>query len=323
MDRILAIQAFIRVVETGSFVRAAEKLDLSTTSTSRLVGELETRLGTRLLHRTTRRLNLTDEGSRFFDRASQILADLDDAEAEVGANVHTPSGRLRLSVPMSFGVRHLSPLLSKYRALYPDVHLEVSVADRIADLVEEGFDLALRITRRLQPGHHVARRLGSIRLVVCASPNYLSKYGVPASPEDLSAHNCLTQLNSVYSERWNFEGAKGEIAVPVRGTFRADNGDMMRMAALAGEGIILEPTFIVGDDLARGDLVPLLLDWPVPHAEALAVYPSRRHLSAKVRTFLDFLQREFKEDPSWDAWLHGQKSLAKASGKRRRQKPET
>lgn len=303
MDRIQAMQAFVRVVESGSFVRAADRLGLSTTSTSRLVGELETHLGTRLLQRTTRRLSLTDEGRRYFERASQLLADLDEAEAEIGARMRLPSGRLRLSVPLSFGVRHLAPLLSGYRARYPDVQLEISAADRLADLIDEGFDLALRITRRTPPGHHVAKRLASIRLVVCAAPAYLDKFGMPKHPAELAAHNCLTQLSNDYAERWQFVGAEGELSVPVKGSFRCDSGDMMRIAALDGEGIVLEPSFIVGEDLASGALVPLLRDWEIPPAEALAVYPSRRHLSAKVRSFVEFLQQSFSDEPSWDAWM--------------------
>lgn len=302
MDRLQAIQAFVRVVETGSFVRAAEKLGISTTSTSRLVADLEAHLGTRLLQRTTRRLHITEAGRRFFERATQIVADLDEAEAEVGSATVTPSGLLRVSVPTSFGLLYLASLFPAYRAQYPQVQLEISATDRIVDLVEEGFDLAIRVSGQHRLSY-VARHLAPIRLVVCASPEYLARYGKPETPQALAQHNCLTHSTGPYAVTWSFQGDDGTVAVQVRGGFRADNGDLLRTAALAGEGIILEPTFIVGEDLACGTLVPLLLDWPVPQATVMAVYPTRRHLSAKVRTFVDFLQQAFAGEPVWDRWI--------------------
>lgn len=302
MDRWYAMKVFIRVVEAGSFVNAAEKLELSTTATSRLVADLESHLGTRLLQRTTRRLHLTESGQRYFERARQLLTDLEEAEAEAGEGTQKPHGLLRVSVPASFGILHLASLLPVYRRQYPDVMLEVFASDRMVDLVNDGFDLAIRLSTHHHPTQ-VGRKLAPIHLVVCASPAYLATHGMPEAPSDLSKHNCLTHPNGLWAEKWHFEGRDGHIEVPVRGKFRADNGELLRAAALAGEGIIFEPTFIVGGDLASGALVPLLRDWRVPEGSAMAVYPTRRFLSAKVRTFIEFLQNAFEKAPSWDAWM--------------------
>ncbi|QRN52215.1 LysR family transcriptional regulator [Dyella caseinilytica] len=303
MDRFLSMQAFAKVVEAGSFVRGAEKLGMSTTSVSRLIAELEEHLGTRLLQRTTRRLHLTDAGHRFIERATQLLTDLQEAEAEVGSATTTPRGRLRISVPLTFGVRHLAELFPRYRMTYPEVELEVHSTDRRVDLIEEGFDLALRLSLEIPPTY-VARPLTVVRLVVCAAPDYLKRHGTPRAPQDLAEHNCLTLPSGGFEGRWPLQDADGVVTtVRVRGDFRADSGDLLRSAALAGQGIILLPTFIVGDDLARGDLVPLLPTWRPPHTDAMIIYPTRRFVSAKVHTFTEFLQQQFAGDPPWDRWM--------------------
>ncbi|GGA14132.1 LysR family transcriptional regulator [Dyella caseinilytica] len=297
------MQAFAKVVEAGSFVRGAEKLGMSTTSVSRLIAELEEHLGTRLLQRTTRRLHLTDAGHRFIERATQLLTDLQEAEAEVGSATTTPRGRLRISVPLTFGVRHLAELFPRYRMTYPEVELEVHSTDRRVDLIEEGFDLALRLSLEIPPTY-VARPLTVVRLVVCAAPDYLKRHGTPRAPQDLAEHNCLTLPSGGFEGRWPLQDADGVVTtVRVRGDFRADSGDLLRSAALAGQGIILLPTFIVGDDLARGDLVPLLPTWRPPHTDAMIIYPTRRFVSAKVHTFTEFLQQQFAGDPPWDRWM--------------------
>ena len=302
MDRFQSIQAFSKVVEAGSFVRGAEKLGISTTSASRLIAELEQHLGTRLLQRTTRRLHLTDAGRRFIERATQLLSDLEEAEAEVGSTTTTPRGLLRISVPLTFGVRHLAELFPRYRRKYPEVELEVHATDRRVDLIEEGFDLAVRLSSEVPPTY-VARPLITVRLVVCAAPVYLKQHGTPRSPQELAEHNCLTLPSGGYEDRWPLEGSDGIVTVHVRGDFRADSGDLLRSAALAAQGIVLLPTFIVGDDLLQGSLVPLLPTWKPPRGEAKVVYPTRRFLSAKVRTFAEFLQQQFAGDPPWDRWL--------------------
>ncbi|SDY33737.1 DNA-binding transcriptional regulator, LysR family [Variovorax sp. YR266] len=302
MDRLNAMQAFVAVVEAGSFVRAAEALGVSKTSISRLVVDLEAHLGTRLLQRTTRRVRPTQAGERFFARASLLLSDLEEAESEVTWTTLTASGLLRLSVPLSFGQRHLAPLFPLYRNQYPDVQLEVSLTDQMVDLVDEGFDLAIRAT----PQHretYVARHLAPIRMVICASPAYVAKHGAPETPEALTRHNCLTKTSGANSETWTVSQAGNTISVPVRGSMRADSGDVLCTAALADEGVIVMPTFMVGDDIARGSLVPLLLDWQFRPVTLMAVYPTRRYLSAKVRTFVEFMQKAFAGEPAWDRWI--------------------
>ncbi|MEW9897121.1 LysR family transcriptional regulator [Chitinivorax sp. PXF-14] len=302
MDRLLAMQTFARVVEAGSFVRAAERLGISTTAASRLVADLEARLATRLLNRTTRRLSLTEAGQAYYERCQQILHDIDDAEIAVGSETRRPAGLLRLSAPFTFGHRHLAPLLLSYRAAYPEVTVEVSLSDRMIDLVEEGIDLALRITRQPAP-NLVARRLAPARILPCAAPAYLARHGTPGTPAELASHNCLVYTYGGMHTEWRFAGPEGDTAVRVAGSLRANNGDMLRAAALAGEGIVLEPSFNIGDDLRSGRLVPLLPAYRVAALGILAVYPSRRYLSAKVRSFVDHLVAGMGEAPPWDTWL--------------------
>lgn len=299
MDKLTAMQVFVKVVESGSFVKAADHLDLSATAVSRHVAELEASLGTRLLQRTTRRLHLTDAGRRYVERCQQILGDLDEADAAVRDETLSPRGLLRVSVPASFGLLHLAPLLPQFQLRYPDVVLEVEVSDRMVDLVEEGYDLALRITAQLAPTL-VARRLATIHVVPCASPAYIARHGAPETPQALADHECLVYTNADRRYEWRF----GEERVKVGGRFRCNNGDMLRAAALAGEGIICEPSFLVGEDLRAGRLVPLLQDWPLSQLALHAVYPSRRHLTARVRAFVDFLVERIGDPPGWDAWMH-------------------
>lgn len=308
MDRLLAMQTFAKVVETGSFVRAAEKLDISTSAVSRLVAELETHLNARLLQRTTRRLSLTDAGRAYFERAQQIIADVDEAEAEVGSEASRPSGWLRFTAPVSLGTRHLAAVLPRYCAQYPLVHPDVSLSDRAVDLVEEGLDMGLRIAAQL-PGSYVARRIAPIRIVACAAPGYLVTHGTPKTPADLKDHRALAYSYAADGETWTFsDNQQRRTSVQVRSTFRANNGDVLCEAARAGEGIIMQPTFLVGEDLRAGRLVPLLPDYTLPELTLHAIYPSRRHLSAKVRSLVDFLQSQWGEAPPWDCWMQGSES---------------
>jgi DNA-binding transcriptional LysR family regulator len=275
MDRLASMRTFVKVAEAGSFVRGADQLGISTTSASRLVAELEEHLGSRLLQRTTRKLHLTDAGQRYFERATQLLSDLEEAEEEVGSATTTPRGRLRISVGQTFGVRQLSSVFPRFQEKFPEVELEVSATDRRIDLIEEGFDLAVRMSLEIPPTY-VARRLCTIRVVVCGSPGYLARHGTPRVPQDLSGHNCLTIPRGGFEDRWLFEGDEGPLTVQVRGNYRSDSGDLLRAAALAGQGLVYVPTFIVGEELARGELVPLLREWKTPSIEARVVYPTRR-----------------------------------------------
>jgi DNA-binding transcriptional LysR family regulator len=201
-------------------------------------------------------------------------------------------------------VRHLAPAIAAYGERHPRVRFDVELSDRVVDLVEEGFDLAVRMSLEI-PATYVARRLCAIRVVVCGSPGYLATRGTPAIPQDLASHNCLTVPSGGFEDRWLFEGAEGAITVQVRGDYRSDSSDLLRAAALAGPGLVYLPTFIVGEELARGELVPLLREWKTPSLEARVVYPTRRFVSAKVRAFTEFLQEEFAGDPPWDRWMAG------------------
>ncbi len=300
MDRLRAFEVFTTVVSRGGFAKAAEALDTSPANVTRYVNELETHLGVRLLNRTSRRLSLTEAGEALYERARAILDEIAEAEAAASASAVEPRGRLRINAPLSFGVLHLAPLWPKFMALHPKVELEISLSDRVVDLVEEGYDLAIRISRGGSQTH-VARKLATSRNIVCASPDYLKAHGTPQAPEDLAAHRCLAYSYTAMAEDWRLTNADGREAVVRMGPVMwTNNGDTARAAALAGQGVIWQPTFLIGEDLREGRLVRLLPDWSLPDIDVLAVYPSRRHLSAKVRLMVDFLAEAFKGTPSWD-----------------------
>ncbi|KAF0814064.1 HTH-type transcriptional regulator DmlR [Andreprevotia sp. IGB-42] len=303
MDRLAAMQVFNKVVEAGSFVRAAALLGISTTAASRLVADLESHLGARLLQRTTRRLSLTEAGRAYHERAMQILADIAEAEAALDDETAQPGGLLRVNAPVSFGVRHLATLLPRYQAAHPAVKLELTLSDRTVDLVEEGYDLALRISGQLA-GNLITRRLAPIRIAACAAPAYLARHGAPQTPQELLQHNCLIYTYGAGGDEWRFTQGGTVHTIKVQGTLRANNGDLLVAAARAGAGLINEPTFLVGDDLQAGTLECVLPGFASPELALYAVYPSRRHLSAKVRSFIDFLRAEWGDTPPWDAWMH-------------------
>jgi DNA-binding transcriptional LysR family regulator len=295
MDRFAAMQVFAKVVEHGSFARAAERLAISTSACSRQVAELEAHLDVRLLNRTTRRLSLTESGQAFYERCVQVLADLAEAEQAATMSAARPRGTLKLTCGISFGVRHIARLVGAFVARHPEVRFDVQLSDRFVDLVEEGFDLAIRIgespTQNL-----IARKLGETRLVPCAAPVYLREHGAPGTPADLAQHACLTYEYLPQRGTWRFQDvAGGEHAVRVAGPVHANNGDLLAAAAVEGIGIAMEPDFIVDADVAAGRLVRVLADYVPAPTNVYAVYPSRRHLSAKVRAFVDFLAERFTD----------------------------
>ena len=300
MDRLRAFEVFTTVVSRGGFAKAAEALDTSPANVTRYVAELEAHLGARLLNRTSRRLSLTEAGEALYERARAILDEIAEAEAAASANVAEPRGRLRINAPLSFGVRHLAPLWPLFMARHPKVELEISLSDRVVDLVEEGYDLAIRISRAGSQAH-VARKLAASRNIVCASPEYLKAHGTPTTPDELATHRCLAYSYTAMAEDWRLTDAEGrEAVVRMRPVMYSNNGDTARAAAEAGQGVIWQPTFLIGQDLREGRLVRLLPDWSLPDIDVLAVYPSRRHLNAKVRLMVDFLAEAFKGTPPWD-----------------------
>ncbi|MBF6618156.1 LysR family transcriptional regulator [Pollutimonas thiosulfatoxidans] len=292
MDRFLEMQTFNAVVEAGSFVAAAEALNVSKAAASRHIVELETRLGVRLLHRTTRRLSLTEEGKVFYARSKELLEELDDAEAEVTAHTDTARGVLRINAPFTFGILHLAPLWGEFRALHPRVTLEITLADRVIDLVEEGFDVAIRIAT-LETSTLVSRRLATTRMVLCASPQYLQQRGTPVHPEELSDHEVIGYSYWSTRDEWRFDGPSGPVSVRTRPRIYSNNGETCLAAALAHQGVILQPSFLVEADLARGKLVELMPEYKSITLGIYAVYPTRKHVSHKVRALVDFLAERF------------------------------
>ena len=303
LDRVTGMQVFVRVAALGSLSAAARSLNLSQTMVTKHVAALEDRLGIKLLHRSTRRLTLTEGGRNYLAACERILAEIEEAEASASLDRIEPRGSLRLNVPLSFGLRHIAPALPSFNWLHPAVSFDLGLADRYVDLIEEGWDLAIRIGR-LKDSSLVARRLAVCRTVVCAAPSYLKEHGTPQSLDDLARHNCLgyTLPSAIGANRWTF-GPDGEIVVPVQGNLRANNGDALLAASLAGQGLIYQPTFIVGDSLRDGSLVRVLGGYPTYEPGIHAVLPSGRQAPAKVRAFIEFLARRFAPEPEWDRGL--------------------
>ena len=330
MDRFQQMRAFVAVVDSGSFVRAADALRLSKTAVSRLVGDLEGRVGTRLLHRTTRRLSLTPEGEVFHERCRQVLDSVAEAEAELSTRAGEAVGRLRLNVPVSFGLLHLAPLWPAFMAQHPKVVLDVTLSDRLVDLVDEGYDLAVRISR-LQSSSLVSRPLATTRLMLCASPEYLRRHGTPAHPSELARHAVIAYSLLSMGEQWEFEEPHephdphdprplqglppvpdspdspgspavrpvppGRIVVTVSPRMRTNSGDTCCSAAIQHQGLVLQPSFLVAAHLASGALVEVLPQYRSIELGVYAVYPSRKHLTPKVRALIDFLVEAFRMRP--------------------------
>ena len=263
------------------------------------MAELESHLHTRLLNRTTRRVSLTESGRAYYERAVQLLADLEEAEQEAARAAVVPRGTIKLTSAVTFGVRHVAPAIAAFLARHAEVRFDVSLSDRVVDLVEEGFDLAIRIGA-VGSENLVARKLGETRLLPCASSAYLKAHGAPQTPEDLAQHNCFTYEYVTPRNVWRFRDAAGnERSVRVSGNLHSNNGDLHAEAAARGAGIALEPAFIVGPEVRAGRLVPLLQDFVAAPMPIYAVYPSRKHLSAKVRLFVDFLVERYADAPDW------------------------
>jgi DNA-binding transcriptional LysR family regulator len=293
------LASFVAVVNAGSFVGAAEALDLSKAAVSRHVTDLEAQLGVRLLHRTTRRLSLTDEGQRFHARATELLAMAGELESETSAGSGEAAGVLRINAPLTFGNLHLAPLWPGFLAANPKVTLDVTLNDRVVDLVEEGYDVAVRITN-LASSQLVSRRLATTRVVLCASPAYLAAHGTPSHPRELAGHEVVSYAYWTGGDDWRFTGADGEARVRVQPRIHTNSGDTCRIAALRGQGVVLQPDFLIGDDLRRGDLVEVLTGWRSLELGIHAVYASRKHLPMKTRRLVDFLVEAF-DKPAWQS----------------------
>jgi DNA-binding transcriptional LysR family regulator len=297
MDLLQAMKTYTAVVEAGSFVGAMEAAGLSKPAVSRHVGELEEHLGTRLLQRTTRRLSMTSEGQAYYLRCKEILSAVQEAEAEVGASTLEAQGPLRIGAPQTFGALHLAGLWGRFAAENPQVTLDIVLSDRTVDLVEEGYDLVVRIAR-LTESSLVTRPLARTRMVLCASPAYLAAHGTPADPKELAGHDVISYSYWASGNTWNFQGAAGEVSVRTRSRIHANNGDTCRAAALADQGIILQPDFLIYEDLRAGSLLELMPDFRAAELGIFAVYPTRKQLPLKVRRLVDFLVTALR-DPVW------------------------
>ena len=297
MDRFQEMRVFAAVVDAGSFVGACDATGMSKPAVSRHVATLESRLGVRLLQRTTRRLSLTDEGEVFYARCKELLGEVDEAEAEVASRAGQAIGQLRINAPVSFALIHLASLWPLFMSRHPGVTLDITLADRVVDLVEEGADLAVRIAR-MPDSTLVCRKLGSTRLVLCATPAYLRENGTPRHPSDIAAHSVLAYSLLSARYNWEFDGPKGRVEVKVTPRIYTNSGDTCRAAALQDLGIILQPTFLIGADLRSGALVEVLPQYRALELGIYAVYPTRRHVPPKVRLMIDFLVDAFRE-PSW------------------------
>ena len=298
MDRITSMRVFVRATEAGSLSAAARHLGMSPAMAAKHVNALEARLGVKLFHRTTRRLNLTEAGSNYLEACQRILPDIDEAEAAAASQRIKATGLLRLNVPVSFGHSFIAPLIPEFSFRHPEVEVELGLSDAQLDLISGSWDLAIRIGR-LADSPLQARRLADSAMLVCAAPDYLDRRGIPRRIAELTQHNCLSYtLSATQSgKHWAF-GAHGEFSVPVSGDLRANNGDALLMAALHGQGIIYQPRFIVGEALNRGDLVALTLDKPPIEVGGIHVlYPPDRRPPAKVRVMIDYLVEAFTSTP--------------------------
>jgi len=287
MDRLSAMRTFRTVVEMGGFSAAARRLGLSKAAVSKQVAELEAHFGTTLLHRTTRRLNATDAGRRYFDNCVRLLDELSEVEAEVRTSQAEPSGRLRISAPINFGNAVLGPVICAIAQRYPKLEIQVELNDRFVDLIEEGFDVALRIRTNLPDSSLIARRLCQITRSVCAAPSYLKRMGTPKTPEELKAHACLIYTLSTSPYDWKFLSGNKNVTVRVSGGIQSNNGQFLMSFLHAGMGIALLPDFTVGEDIRAGRLKPILENYETEPHDLYLVYPANRHQSPKLRAFMD------------------------------------
>jgi DNA-binding transcriptional LysR family regulator len=302
MDPLDGFAAFARVVDSGSFSGAARRLKISKSAVSAHVQRLEERLGVRLLNRTTRRLSVTEAGAAFYRHCARIVAEAEAAEQVASTLQREPRGTLRMSAPDSFGWMHVAPALPAFLKRYPELAVDITLSPAHVNLVDEGLDLAIRIGV-LQDSPLVVRRLAPSRLVVCAAPAYLKESGTPHEPDELAKHNCLCTNLLPWGDEWRLVSKRAEVRVPVSGSFRSNNAEMLRAAAIDGAGIALLPSWAVSEPLRTGALRRLLKAWEPPASTIYAVYPDNRLMSMKVRAFVDHLVRSFGRTPYWDAGL--------------------
>lgn len=299
MDKLEAMNAFVKVVSLGSYAEAGRALGLSRSAVSKAVMELEQLLGARLLDRTTRRVGPTEAGLAYYERCADIIARVEETELQVSRLHGEPRGIVKVNAPTSFGAQYLGPALADFMTAYPDVNVEVTLNDRFVDPIEEGFDLTLRIAS-LADSSLIARKLAPARRVLVASPSYLDKYGRPSTPADLVNHRCLNYGHTTTLQKWQLTKDGKTLNVTIKSVLCSNNGDVLRAATLAGHGISKLPTFLVGPDIASGRLLVALPDYPPTHLGIYALYTPNRYLAAKTRVLIEFLAARFGNEPQWD-----------------------
>ncbi|MGZ5867336.1 MAG: LysR family transcriptional regulator [Xanthobacteraceae bacterium] len=297
MDRMTSVVTFVKVVDSGGFAAASRKLNMSASTVTAHVQALEARLGVRLLNRSTRKISVTEVGHAYYERCLQILADIDDADSVVQALQSMPRGRLRLNASAAIPPL-LAQVIAEFTALYPDVTISMTMSDRMVDLVEEGFDLAIRLLP-IPDSTLVLRRVGTYRLIVGGAPEYLAARGIPQLPSDLVAHNCLSVSSSPWGAEWRFNGPGGEQSIQASGNLESNSANALRLAAVQGQGLTMMPSFLVVDEIKSGRLVPVLKEFTRTEYPINAIYPHRHQLSAKVRSFLDLMAKHYRENPAW------------------------
>ena len=302
MDRLQSMRVFAKVVEQGSFARAGTAMEMSNAVVTRYLADLEQHLGTRLLNRTTRSLSLTETGQGYLERVRQILSDIDDADALASASACKPSGTLRIYCHPNFGQSRLAPMLPLFAAEFPDIVLDVTLSDKDADLVEEGYDVGIFIGVQKVDASMIARPLATSSVVLCASPAYVARRGAPVRPSDLTGHDCLNHDFEMVRQHWYVRCGGTEVRVPIVSKMISNNVEILRQAAIAGMGIMLRTSYTLEDDLEQGRLVRLLPDFCTGTLSVFLAYPSRKLLSAKVRAFVDFMVARFPH-PERDPWL--------------------
>jgi DNA-binding transcriptional LysR family regulator len=295
MDRWTEIELFVQVAELGSLTRAAESLGLSNAAASRHLAALEARLAARLVQRNTRRLFLTDVGEAFYRRCKPLLGELRDAETAVNEAVLKPTGLLRIQASLSFSMIVIAPMLPEFSARYPDLRIEIVASNRYTDLLEGGIDVAIRNREYENDSAITVRRLAETKRVLAASPQYLQRHGTPRTPDELVKHRLLIYNLANHPNELRFTRDGGETALPVQGVLEANDGQIVRAAALKHLGILMQPMYIIHEDVVAGRLVPLLREWELQRLTINIAYPTRRHLPAKVRCFVDFLVEKFAE----------------------------
>jgi len=303
VDHFNAIPYFIAVVDNKGFSPAAQALGISKSAISKRITQLEAYLGVRLLHRTTRKISLTEAGSRYYEYAAKASLEAQNAEDAVSQLQGEPQGKLKINAPMSFGLIHMAGLIPEFLLRYPKISIDLVMDDKAVDLVEHGFDVAIR-NGELADSSLIARRLAPIHSIVCASPAYLANHGRPSSPNELSAHNCLLYSYSSNKDQWQFNKKEEQVCIHVEGNYRVNNSEALMQAVMKGLGIGRLPSFVAGDALRDGSLINLFPEYRMPAKKVYAIYPERHYLPAKVRAFLDFSIEYFGEDfPYWDEEL--------------------